>query len=426
MKKFLFTFFITLTAIGINVKAFSQSLKEIRNYSLSYFFSGESEASLSQSVKVYMGNNRVAVYTTMISLATKNIISIDTSISDANTFTPIYRSSFTPNHEYIINYGKKEVTGYYLNKKTQKRATINDPINMPLIDENCFDYVLTTIPFALGFKKSFTIYNYSPDNQSNILKVFIEDVNADVYTSKHFGNRDVWRVSMSATTPNGTQHKYLEYIDKNTRRIWKVSEKNDGHNILALNSEDDYNPYHSKFDKEETLKLITTGKSVISGQAFSRDNYPTVNRLSVVNVGKKQVAPAGTVVILIPYTDFFKEWFEQNKKAGQTGQSAPLPKDASECIKSTKVSDNDGHFEFTNLMPGDYLLLTSFVTAHSASRTEVTGQTDTYINGSYQYSTANTTTYNNGVNLTGINVKKIVTIKQDGENVTVKLNQTDR
>jgi hypothetical protein len=261
----------------------------------------------------------VAVYTAMINPGTNKNINTDTSIADANTFAPVYRSSFASNHEYVLHYGKEEVTGYYFDKRTGKRTTIKDPINVPLVDGGYFDYVLSTFPLAPGFKKSLNIYNYDPANQSNVSKISIEAVDGDVYASKHFGNRDVWRVSVTVITPNGTQCKYLYYVDKDTRRIWKVSGENGGHNMLVLNNEDDYNPYHSQFDKEETLKLITAGKSVITGQAFARENDANIKGMAILNLNKKQVAKMGTDVILIPYTDFFKEWFEQNNKAGKTG-----------------------------------------------------------------------------------------------------------
>ena len=130
----------------------------------------------------------------------------------------------------------------------------------------------------------------------------------------------------------------------------------------------------------------------------------------------------GTVVLLIPYTDFFKEWFEKNKVLINAGISTVLPKGASECIKSTTVSDKEGHFEFTQLMPGDYLLLSQFNYVQGVSETHVTGYTDTYFGGAFAYSNANTKTSYFNMMLTA-SVKKVVTIKQDGEKVVMTLKQ---
>jgi hypothetical protein len=60
---------------------------------------------------------------------------------------------------------------------------------------------------------------------------------------------------------------------------------------------------------------------------------------------------------------------------------------------------------------------------HTSRRTEVVGYTDTYINGMFQGSSANTQTYSYGTNASAA-IKKTVTIKKDGENVEVKLKKT--
>ncbi len=62
---------------------------------------------------------------------------------------------------------------------------------------------------------------------------------------------------------------------------------------------------------------------------------------------------------------------------------------------------------------------------HGASQTEVTGYTDTYINGTYQGTNTNTTTHYFNVLMTA-SAQKVVTIKQDGETAVVKLKQTQQ
>lgn len=423
MKKVLF---VIITLLGINVTAFAQSLKEMTNYSMSIFLAGKTTIALTQSVEIDTGKNKVAVYTAMINPLTKKNDVADTSIIDASTLAPIYHASVNSDHNYELHFGNNAITGYYIDKRTQKNTAIKDPVNLPLIDGSSLDYMFTKLPLSAGFKKNFNVYNYNPNGQSSISKASIGDVENDTYASIHYGNRNVWKVSMTAITPNGEQRKYIYYLDKDTRRLWHYDVEIGGKMIFsAVNNEDDYNPYHSTFDKKETLKLITEGKSVISGQAFARENDAAIKGIAIINLNKKQVAQMGTAVILIPYTDFFKEWYEQNKKASKTGKSAPLPMSAIQCIKTTKISDNEGHFEFTNLMPGDYLLITQFTMKHGASQTEVTGYTDTYINGTYQGTNTNTTTHYFNVLMTA-SAQKVVTIKQDGETAVVKLKQTQQ
>ncbi|PSL34964.1 hypothetical protein [Chitinophaga ginsengisoli] len=99
-----------------------------------------------------------------------------------------------------------------------------------------------------------------------------------------------------------------------------------------------------------------------------------------------------------------------------------LTQEAADCIKTTTVYDDEGHFEFTSLMPGDYLLYTEFVYVYKGTRTEVVGYTDTYINGIFQGTSANTKSYDVAVNV-GATIKKVVTIKSDGDKIEVKLKQ---
>lgn len=417
---------VIIALSGINVTVYAQSMKEMTNYSMSIFFGSKTTISLTQSVEIDTGNNKVAVCTAMINSVTKNNDVTDTSIVDAATFAPIYHSSINSDHKYALHYSKSAVTGYYLDNKTQKNTPVKDLISEPLIDGSSLDYVFTKLPLSASFKKNLNVYNYTPNSSSSISKVIIGDVESDVYASIHSGNRNVWKVNLVAITPSGEQRKYIYYLDKDTRRLWHYDVEIGGKRIFsAVNNEDDYNPYHTQFDKTATRKLITDGKSVISGQAFARENDAAIKGIAILNINKKQLAPMGTAVILIPYTDFFKEWYEQNKKASKTGKSAPLPMAAMQCIKTTKITDNDGHFEFTNLMPGDYLLITQFTMTHGASQKEITGYTDTYINGAYQGTNTNTTTHYFNVLMTA-SAQKVVTIKQDGENVTVKLKQTQQ
>lgn len=60
------------------------------------------------------------------------------------------------------------------------------------------------------------------------------------------------------------------------------------------------------FNKEETLELIAKGHSTIKGEAFAKDNQAPIKGIAIININKKQPAPVGTEVVLIPYTSFLK------------------------------------------------------------------------------------------------------------------------
>ena len=179
----------------------------------------------------------------------------------------------------------------------------------------------------------------------------------------------------------------------------------------------------AKFDKKQTMQLVTGGKSVIKGQAFARDNESGIKGIAILNVNKKQYAARGTTVVLIPYTDYYKEWIEVSKKYSKQGKVVELPKEARECIRVAQVTNNEGQFEFTNLMPGQYLLYSQFGYQHTQHASEVVGRRDHYVNNSYQGSSdiLNYFTYN--INASAY-VDKVVTIKKDGDVELIKLKKT--
>jgi hypothetical protein len=371
-------------------------------------------------IDIHSDNNRLALYTTLKFLGTNEQWS-DTSISDGDAFKPIYRSSFRKDQEYILKFGK-EVSGYYYDKKAKKRTIVKESISEPFFDSYTYPYLLGMLPLTAGYKKELVVYDYKPGSADNIKKAKIEEVKSNIYFSNLTGEHKVWQVSVFE---EATNDKYEYYIDKVTRRIWKINVFSNGLELLLVDKEIDFNPFTNPFNKEETLKLIKSGSAVINGQVFARDNENggLLKGMAVLNVNKKQYASVGTSIILIPYTPFFKEWIKLNDAAKKKGTSIPLPQGAGECIKVTTVYDKEGSFEFVNLMPGDYLLYTEFGYIHTSSRTEVIGYTDTYINGMFQGSSANTTTSNYSSNASAF-VKKIVTIDKEGEQVTIKLKKT--
>ena len=390
-------------------------------YEMTYYLvdGGSRKEFATFSQEVTINDNKTAIYTALHPAGSSNTW-VDTCISNSATLAPIYHSEYTPNGDYVLHYGK-EVTGYYLDKNTGKRTAIKDPAKGVFIDEHFLSSYLTTLPLAPGYKKGIDIYAYSPANTtSNIKRFAVNEVKNSLYTSPLTGEHPVWLVTV---TQDGGPNMYTYYIDKTVQRVWRVDMVLNGQSMVVVDKESDYNPFHSKFNKEEALKMINNGSATIDGQAFARDNTANTQGMAILNLNKKQCAPAGTSVVLIPYTDFFKEWFELNDAARKKGRSVPLPKEAAACIKTTTVYDNDGHFEFTNLMLGDYMLLTQFGYKHGASRTEVTGYTDTYIDGAYVGTSPNTTTYDVNVGAVA-SAKKVVTIKQDGEKVTIKLKKT--
>lgn len=372
------------------------------------------------NIQIIPSSKTLTVYTALRMTDAKEL-SMDTSIADWNTFKPIYRSSSSQARDMVLHFGK-EVTGYYYDKGSKKKYPVKDPVNSgSFFDSYAYPYILGLLPLTTGYKNNIAVYDFKPENSTNTKMARIEEVKSNVYRSNLTDSHKVWEVSIFE---EATNDRYVYYIDKDTRRLWKVVIQTKGQQLVLVDKEIDYNPFTTRFDKEQTLKMVTSGNSVILGQAFVRDNENTgvFRKMAVANIHKKQYARTGTSVVLIPYTPFFKEWIKLNKESRKKGKSIPLPKEAAECIKVTTVYDDDGHFEFTSLMPGEYLLYTEFGYVHKTSNTEVTGYTDTYINGIFQGSNANTTTYNYNTSASAA-IQKTITIKSDGEKAEVKLRQ---
>jgi hypothetical protein len=387
-----------------------------------YAYSNGQQVEISTfTVQINSTDKALAVYTALQMRGSEDLI-IDTSIADGSTFKPIYRSSFSKTKAMVVNYGK-EVTGHYHDKQTGKKHAIKDGAGTAFFDSYTYPYLLGLLPLTSGYKNDLAVYDYKPTNKTNTKKARIEEVKSHMYTSGFTGEHKVWQVKVFEEATNDS---YVYYIDKDTRRLWKIEIQTQGQQLLLVDKEIDYNPFTTTFDKTSTMKMVTSGNSVILGQAFARDNQNEglLKGMAVLNINKKQHARVGTSVILIPHTDYFKEWIKVNDAARKKGrQGFPLSKDAAACIKVTTVYDNDGHFEFTNLMPGEYLLYTEFGYIHNSSRTEVVGYTDTYINGMFQGSTANTNTYSVSTTASAA-IKKTITIKTEGSKVEVKLKKT--
>ncbi|MBN8878180.1 MAG: hypothetical protein J0I32_11580 [Sphingobacteriales bacterium] len=401
--------------------SFDKNFIKSTHYEMAYFaVSGRQTVEISSfDVEVKVNGKTISVYTRINSPAGNSIWS-DTSIADILTLKPIYRSSNNSDKQYHIKYGTA-IEGDYHDKRSNKNSQIRDKNKGDFFDSFIYPYLLGALPLTSGYKVILPVYEYKPEAKSMISNTRITEVKSSMYRSEITGEHAVWQVSVFE---EGTNVKYEYYIDKESRKLWKVEIlASNGKQYLLVDKELDYNPFTAIFDKDQTYKMVSAGSGTISGQIYARDNQNSLKGIAILNINKKQYAQQGTTVILIPYTDYFKEWVSLNEKLRKKGRAVPISKEAAECIKITSVYDNDGNFEFTNLMPGEYYLFTEFGYTHTASRTEVVGYTDIYINGFFQGSTANTEVYKYNTNVKAA-VKKIVTIKKEGDKVTVKLKKT--
>ncbi|MBC9911047.1 hypothetical protein [Chitinophaga varians] len=345
----------------------------------------------------------------------------DTAVSTLSSFKPIYRASHNYMRDMVLNFGK-DITGYHVDKKTGRESEIKEAGNRSFVDSYTYPFILSLLPLSSGYQTDFQVYDYKPSNTDNVKTAVVKEVKTSTFISKSTGNHDVWEVTVHEPT---TGEKSVSYIDKKTRRLWQVDIFSKGLQVRMIDMETDFNSIKAPFDKAATMQMVNEGSATISGQVFARDHNDNIwSKMELVNWEAKQAAARGTLVYLIPYTDYFREWVKVNEAQQKKGRDAIfLSDDAAQCIKSATIYDDAGHFEFVNLQPGEYLLYTAFSFANTRSYTEVTGYTDHYVNGIRQGTTEHTREIKYKVDKEVL-VKKVVTISKPGEKVTVKLKKT--
>ncbi len=347
----------------------------------------------------------------------KNIV-----VADANSFKALNRTT------NILDDGKASEfvieNGEFTNTKTGKKTNYDAKLSDEYFDYNIYPYVLSALPLKLG-NENYVIPTINVDDKNKVTtdEVIVLETKSDQFTSKLTGQHMCWKV----TVYHKNTKKYLNYyIDKNNRRIRKIEHLFTGKILGFLDKETDINLFKTKFDKLATIKMMNDGESIITGEAFARDDRSGKDdkliRIDILNVNKKQFAPKGTKVLLMPYTAYYKEWFELNKNQVKVkgAKPIPLPKEAASQVKISEIYDDKGHFEFANLTAGEFLLFTSFNYEDFFSKNEVIGKADVYINGSYQGTEVYTDMF--GYTQKGnANFSKFITIKTNRETVNVKL-----
>ncbi|MDD5150466.1 MAG: hypothetical protein PHC28_08270 [Flavobacterium sp.] len=375
--------------------------------------------------KITVSDKRFDVKTALI-FHNSNIRWEDHFIADVNSFKPIsYSSNRSGDRNLTLSFANT-ITGEFQNNKNGKKTPIKVNSKEDFFDISIYPFILKALPLESGYKATIPVYDYEAvDANKRFCNIVIKEVKTDLYISDLTGEHKVWKVSVFEES---TKHNFQYFIDKINRKIWQITiVSNKGDTILLKNKETDFNPFQNKFDKEETLKLVNDGNTTIEGVAFARDNENEgmLKGMAVLNINKKQFAPKGTTIVLMPYTAYFKEWMELNKKQAKikNAKTIPLPKDAFECFKFTTIYDDNGHFEFTNLLPSDYLLSTSFGYNHTSKRSEVTGMSDVYIGGNYVGSNVYTSVFSYSV-AGKANVQKVVNVVKNGDKLQVKLKKT--
>lgn len=384
--------------------------------------SGGNLAEIASFETDFTNDGQEFIVTTTLNSLNSNKQWKDVTVTDSKTFKPLRRYSEQDKRTFNLNFGTG-VTGDYTNNQTTRKSTVKHSVKGPFFDISTYPYVLQMLPLNTGYRAVIPVYDQDAEQKDRLYNVVVKEVKSDVYISEFTGEHPVFKATVFEES---TGHTFDYYFDKENHRRWQVEilTKN-GDRFVLKDKEIDFNPFKNKFNKDATYKMITEGNSAIKGVAFARDNEGRFKGIAILNVNKKQFAQKGTRVTLVPYTAYYKEWIEVNEKQAKVKGAAPipLPEAAYECIKFSEVYDDEGHFEFTNLMPGEYLLIVSFGYIHRYSRTEEVGRAAVYVNGAYQGDHVYTDVFSYTTNNTA-NIEKVITIKNDGEIIEIKLKKT--
>lgn len=368
---------------------------------------------------VVLSNNQLSLtnsYTPKDNSRTSNRI----SIADAQTLKPISYDSDGKEIKLSLSFSNP-ISGTYYSKKTKKTKKINLNLQDPFVDFNWTDLMIGTLPLDVGYKARFAQFYYNDETSIHLEYYTIKEVKSFIYNSPKTGKHETWLVSV---TEESTKAVYNFIVDKKDRRLWQ-REMSMGKGMweITVNEELDYQPIKNKFNKEEVVQQISKGNSVVIGTAYARAN--SGKKLGgLVNTAKKQYAPKGTEITLFPSSAYYEEWVEVNNKIRKQKKmpEVPLNRDFGYSVKKAKVYDDEGHFEFSDLMPGTYVIMASFDFSNSYNYSYVSGYTNYYNYWGYTGSTTNYGTARASY-VDKANIEKRVTIDKDGEKKEVNLKE---
>ncbi|MHC0445386.1 DUF3108 domain-containing protein [Flavobacterium sp. 3-218] len=342
------------------------------------------------------------------------------SVADAQTLKAISYNGDRKETKLNLDF-VGTITGNYYSKKTKKDKKLTLNVKEPYFDFNWSDHLIVTLPLDVGYKGRFPQFYYSDESKVYVEYYTIKEVKSFVYYSPKTGKHDSWLVTVLEEASGGI---YNYIIDKKDHRLWR-REMSMGKNMweVTVNEELDYQPIKNQFDKELSIQQISKGNSVIIGTAYARAD--SGKRLGgLVNTAKKQYAPRGTEITLFPSSAYYEEWVEVNKKIRKQNKmpEVPLNSDFGYGVKKAKVYDDQGHFEFADLMPGTYVVMASFDFSNSYNYSYVSGYTNYY---NYYGYAGSTTNYGSARQYytDKASIEKRVTIDKDGEKKEINLKE---
>lgn len=122
----------------------------------------------------------------------------------------------------------------------------------------------------------------------------------------------------------------------------------------------------TSFNEAETAKLMEKGTSTIQGTA-------TLKKKGKDNFGVK-----GSQILLFPVTPYFTEFLELKKKYNSRKKQATMSRNAFTYRVEGRFVDEKGTFQFTNLKPGKYYVISWISFAKQKTTAVQTGTSTSY------------------------------------------------
>ncbi|MFZ4930348.1 hypothetical protein [Chryseobacterium sp. Mn2064] len=139
----------------------------------------------------------------------------DSTLVKIKNFDPIYHSSYNTMRDMALTSGKNKVTGYYLDKKSQKKDIIDLPANQ-YFDSSSYAMLIRFLPLKENYTGEISIFDYNPKSEKKgMMKAYILDTQKSEYKGKA-----VWIVKTTDDISNKTTTTTY-YIDTATRKIVK-------------------------------------------------------------------------------------------------------------------------------------------------------------------------------------------------------------
>ncbi len=147
--------------------------------------------------------------------------------------------------------------------------------------------------------------------------------------------------------------------------------------VLCLESQAQPQPEYvfptTPFDVVATRLALEPGTTTLRGVVSAKSSTPGKGEGLIRSLTKSYRARKGTTVTLFPATPYFTEWHALRKKHQKGDKLAVMSPLAYSHRILTKVTADDGSFEFRNLKPGKYYLEASVAFTKQLSQRVQTG-----------------------------------------------------